>query len=114
MARLLIIDDEKTLCQVLEIAFRKKGHLVETVSTGEAAKKKLESHVYDLIISDIRMPDLSGIDLLRYSREVRNPAPFIMITAVPTATTAINALNLGAYRYVIKTDALVEELDLTC
>jgi DNA-binding NtrC family response regulator len=61
MARLLIIDDEKSLCQVLEIAFRKKGHMVETVSNGQAAKKKIESQVYDLIISDIRMPDLSGI-----------------------------------------------------
>ena len=58
MARLLIIDDEKSLCQVLEIAFRKKGHWVETVSNGQAAKKKIESQVYDLIISDIRMPDL--------------------------------------------------------
>jgi two-component system response regulator PilR (NtrC family) len=113
MARLLIIDDERSLCQVLEIAFRKKGHLVETVSTGDAAKKKIESHVYDLIISDIRMPDVTGIDLLKHAHDVRNPAPFILITAVPTAATAINALNLGAYRYVIKTDALVEELTLT-
>jgi two-component system response regulator PilR (NtrC family) len=113
MARLLIIDDEKSLCQVLEIAFRKKGHLVETVSNGQAAKKKIESQVYDLIISDIRMPDLSGIELLEYSRETRNPAAFILITAVPTVSTAITALNLGAYRYVVKTDTLVEELTLT-
>jgi two-component system response regulator PilR (NtrC family) len=113
MARLLIIDDEQSLCQVLEIAFRKKGHLVETASNGQTAKKKIESQVYDLIISDIRMPDLSGIELLEYARETRNPAPFILITAVPTVSTAITALNLGAYRYVVKTDALVEELALT-
>jgi two-component system response regulator PilR (NtrC family) len=113
MARLLIVDDEKSLCQVLEIAFRKKGHLVETVSNGQAAKKKIESQVYDLIISDIRMPDLTGIDLLEYAHESRNPAAFILITAVPTMSTAIQALNLGAYRYVVKTDTLVEELSLT-
>jgi two-component system response regulator PilR (NtrC family) len=113
MARLLIIDDEKSLCQVLEIAFRKKGHLVETVSNGQAARKKIESQVYDLIISDIRMPDLTGIDLLEYAHETRNPAAFILITAVPTMSTAIQALNLGAYRYVVKTDTLVEELSLT-
>jgi DNA-binding NtrC family response regulator len=110
MARLLIVDDEKSICQMLEIAFRKQGHLVETVSTGQAAKKKIESQVYDLIISDIRMPDLSGIDLLEYAKETRNPGHFILITAVPTMSSAIKALNLGAHRYVVKTDELVEEL----
>ncbi|MGD0009998.1 MAG: sigma-54 dependent transcriptional regulator [Terriglobia bacterium] len=113
MARLLIVDDEKSLCQMLEIVFRKDGHLVETVSSGQAAKKKIESQVYDLIICDIRMPDLTGIELLEFFRESRNPAGFILITAVPTMSTAIDALNLGAYQYVIKTDKLVEELKLT-
>ncbi len=113
MARLLIVDDEKSLCQMLEIVFRKDGHLVETASSGQAAKKKIESQVYDLIISDIRMPDLTGIELLEFFRESRNPAGFILITAVPTMTTAIDALNLGAYQYVIKTDKLVEELKFT-
>ena len=113
MARLLIVDDEKSLCQMLEIVFRKDGHLVETVSSGQAAKKKIESQVYDLIICDIRMPDLTGIELLEFFRESRNPAAFILITAVPTMSSAIDALNLGAYQYVIKTDKLVEELKLT-
>jgi len=113
MARLLIVDDEKSLCQLLEIAFRKQGHLVETVLSGQAAKKKIESQVYDLIISDIRMPDLNGIELLKYAHETRNPAGFIVITAVPTMSTAIEALNLGAYRYVVKSEALVEELHVT-
>ena len=51
--------------------------------------------------------------MLEYAHETRNPAPFILITAVPTMSTAIQALNLGAYRYVVKTDTLVEELSLT-
>ncbi len=112
MARLLIVDDERSICQLMEIAFRKAGHLVETTSSGHTAKKKIESQVYDVIISDIRMPDLTGIELLEYARATRNPAAFILITAVPTMPTAIQALNLGAYRYVIKTDKLVEELTL--
>jgi two-component system, NtrC family, response regulator PilR len=112
MARLLVVDDEKSICQVLEIAFRKAGHLVETVSSGQTAKKKIESQVYDIIISDIRMPDLTGIELLEHARETRNPAAFVLITAVPTMPTAIQALNLGAYRYVIKTDKLVDELKI--
>jgi DNA-binding NtrC family response regulator len=113
MARLLIIDDEESLCRVLKIAFRKKGHLVETASNGQAAKKRIESRVFDLIISDIRMPDLTGIGLLEYAHKAHNPAPFILMTAVPTLSTAIQAVNLGAYRYIIKTDTLVEELSLT-
>ena len=112
MARLLIIDDEESLCRVLKDAFGKKGHLVDTVSSGQAAKGKIASQVYDLIISDIRMPDVTGIDLLQFARETRNPAPFILMTAVPTMSTAIQAVNLGAYRYVVKTDTLVEELTL--
>ena len=112
MARLLIVDDEPSLCQMLEIAFRKEGHTVETVSSARAALKKIESQVYDLIISDIRMPDLTGIDLLERTRDLRVTSAFILITAVPNMETAIQALNLGAQQYVIKTDKLVDELKL--
>jgi two-component system, NtrC family, response regulator PilR len=112
MARLLVVDDEKSICQLLEITFRKAGHVVETVTSGQVAKKKIESQVYDAIIADIRMPDLTGIDLLHHARAIDSSAAFILITAVPTMPTAIQALNLGAYRYVIKTDKLVEEIKL--
>ena len=110
MPRLLIVDDEKSLCQMLEIAFRKDGFSVETVSNGTQAQRKMESQHYDVIVSDIRMPDLTGIELLDYAKRIGQPAAFVLITAVPTMPTAIQALNLGAYRYVIKTDTLVEEL----
>ena len=112
MARLLIVDDEKSICQMLEIAFRKDGHMVETVSRGEEALRKINSQVYDIIISDILMPDLNGIELLERMRQAGNTSPFILITAVPTVSTAVQALNLGADRYVIKTDKLVEELKI--
>src|SRR6266567_1192628 len=112
MTRLLIVDDEKSLCQMLEIVFRKEGMLVETVTSGKAAQKKIETHAHDLIICDIRMPDLTGIELLEFTRSTHNPAMFVLMTAVPTVSTAIEALNLGAYRYVIKTDKLVDELKL--
>ncbi len=112
MPRLLIVDDEKSLCQMLEIAFRKDGFSVETVSSGAQAQRKMESQHYDVIVSDIRMPDLTGIELLEYAKNIGQPANFVLIAAVPTTSTAIEALNLGAYRYVIKTDKLVEELKL--
>ncbi|MGH9350632.1 MAG: sigma-54-dependent transcriptional regulator [Terriglobia bacterium] len=112
MARLLIVDDEESLCQLLEIAFRREGHDVETATRGGAAKQKIETRIYDVIISDIRMPEVTGIELLEYARSTRNSAQFVLITAVPTVSTAIDALNLGACQYVIKTDRLVEELKL--
>ena len=110
MARLLIIDDEASICQMLEIAFRKEGHAVEAVSSAQAALKKIESLVYDLIISDIRMPGLTGLELLKRTRELSASTAFILITAFSDAETAIQAVNLGAQRYVIKTDKLVDEL----
>jgi two-component system response regulator PilR (NtrC family) len=112
MARILVADDEKSICQLLEITFWKAGHAVETVTSGTAAKKKIESQACDLIIADIRMPDMTGIELLQHARTTHSTAAFILITAVPTMPTAIEALNLGAYRYVIKTDKLVDEIKL--
>jgi two-component system response regulator PilR (NtrC family) len=112
MARLLIVDDEESICQLLEITFRREGHEVETVSTGGAARQKIETRIYDIIVCDIRMPDVSGVQLLEHAQSTRSTALFVLITAVPTVSTAVEALNLGAYRYVIKTDRLVDELKL--
>lgn len=110
MARLLIVDPEESLRRLLEIAIGKMGHLVETASNGQAAKSKIETAVYDVIISEIRMAEVTGLDLLEYARTTKSRARFILMTAVPTMTTAIEAVNLGAYRYVIKKDTLVEDL----
>jgi two-component system, NtrC family, response regulator PilR len=110
MGRLLIIDDEESLCQLLEIAFRREGHEVEIAVDGESAKKKIETRIYDVIVSDIRMPGITGIGLLEHANATRSSALFVLITAVPTVSTAIDALNMGAYRYVVKTNQLVEEL----
>ena len=110
MAKLLIIDNEEPLCRLLADAFGKSGHSVDTVTSGQAAKEKIESRAYDVIISGIRMPEVTGLDLLRHARAIKSRAPFILMTAVPMMSTAIEAVNLGAYRYVVKTDSLVEEL----
>ena len=64
MANILIVDDERSICELLEITFRKDGHRVEIATSGEAARRSLESKIFDIIISDIRMPDMSGVDLL--------------------------------------------------
>jgi DNA-binding NtrC family response regulator len=110
MAKLLIIDDEESLCRLLADAFGKSGHTVDTITSGQAAKEKIESRAYDVIISEIRMPEVTGLDLLQHARATKSRLPFILMTPVPTMSSAIEAVNLGAYRYVIKTKSLVEEL----
>jgi two-component system response regulator PilR (NtrC family) len=110
MAHLLIADDERSICELLEITFRKEGHRVEVATSGDAAKRRLESRIFDIVISDIRMPDMSGVDLLRYCKELSPDTVFILITGVPTIGTAIDAVNFGADRYVIKGDKLLDEL----
>jgi two-component system, NtrC family, response regulator PilR len=110
MAHLLVVDDEKSICEMLEITFRKEGHRVEIATSGEGAKRRLESGMFDIVISDICMPDMNGVDLLRLAKELSPSTVFILITGVPTLETAIEALNSGADRYVIKGDRLLDEL----
>jgi two-component system response regulator PilR (NtrC family) len=110
MAHILIVDDERSICELLEITFRKEGHRVEIANSGEAARRRLDSKIFDIIISDIRMPDGSGVELLTYAKEVSPSAVFIFITGVPTIETAIAAVNGGADRYVIKDHELVDQL----
>lgn len=110
MAHLLVVDDERSIAELLEITFRKEGHRVEIANCGEAARRRLQSQIFDIIISDINMSDMSGVELLRYAREISPEAVFILITGVPTISTAIDAVNFGADRYVIKGDTLIDEL----
>jgi two-component system response regulator PilR (NtrC family) len=110
MAHLLVVDDERSICELLEITFRKEGHRVEVASNVEAARRKLETAIFDIVISDIRMPGASGVDLLKLTKEVSPSTTFILITGVPTVETAIAALNAGADRYVIKDHDLVDQL----
>ena len=110
MPNILVVDDEKSICELLEITFRKEGHRVEVAHNVEAAKRKLESQIFDIVISDIRMPGASGVDLLRLTKETTPGAFFLLITGVPTIETAIAAINSGADRYVVKDHELVDQL----
>ena len=110
MAHILVVDDERSICELLEITFRKEGHRVEVAHSVESAKRKLESSLYDIVISDVRMPGASGVELLRFTREVAPDSYFVLITGVPSLETAIAAANEGANRYVIKDHELVDQL----
>ena len=110
VAHILVVDDERSICELLEITFRKEGHRVEVANTVEAAKRKLESQIFDIVISDVRMPGADGLELLKFVKEVSPTSFFLLITGVPTVETAIAAINAGADRYVIKDHDLVDQL----
>src|ERR1700756_60380 len=110
MAHILVVDDERSICELLEITFRKEGHRVEIANDVESAKRKLESQIFDIVISDVRMPGETGVDLLAFTKEIAPDTFFLLVTGVPTLDTAIAAINAGADRYVIKDHDLVEQL----
>jgi two-component system response regulator PilR (NtrC family) len=110
LVHILVVDDERSICELLEITFRKEGHRVEVAHNVEAAKRKLESQIFDIVISDVRMPGESGVDLLKLTKEIAPSCFFLLITGVPTVETAIAAINSGADRYVIKDHELVDQL----
>src|SRR5450432_1591723 len=110
MAHILVVDDERSICELLEITFRKEGYRVEVAHSVAEAKRKLESQIFDIVISDVRMPGESGVDLLKLAKEIAPECFFLLITGVPTVETAIAAINSGADRFVIKDHELVDQL----
>jgi len=110
LPHILVVDDEKSICELLEITFRKEGHREKVANSTEAAKRKLESQIFDIIISDIRMPGEDGVDLLKFAKEIAPDSFFVLMTALPALDTAIAALNSGADRYVIKDHNHIDQL----
>jgi DNA-binding NtrC family response regulator len=101
-ASILVVDDERAIQDTLAWCLRTDGHEVRTAGDGEEAMAIMASQSFDLIISDIVMPGLSGVDLLRKARALQPRTPFVLITAFATVETAVEALREGASDYVIK------------
>src|SRR3984957_2140333 len=110
MAHILIVDDERSICELLEITFRKEGHRVEVAMNCEAARRKLESQIFDIVISDIRMPDGTGVELLQFCKEISPSSYFLLITGVPTGEPATPEVNSAGARTVLKAHELVDQL----
>jgi two-component system response regulator PilR (NtrC family) len=113
MASILVCDDQRSICEMLDISLRKEGHRVETVNGGEAAKKKLSSANYELLITDIKMPQTDGIEVLRFARESSPETSVILITAVEDYEAAVQAVRAGAFDYIHKGPGLLDELKIS-
>jgi two-component system, NtrC family, response regulator PilR len=99
---LLIIDDEAGILEMLTIVFHKEGFQVMGARSCVEGLSRLEASRYDLVLTDLKMPDGSGFDILKRSKELSPGTPVIMITAYTSTKTAIEALKAGAYDYISK------------
>lgn len=102
VATILIVDDEPDLCVLLSRWLTSEGYSCDTANDGQMAVQLLEQKKFDLVLSDFMMPGMSGIDLLTFVRCAFQDMAFLMVTAVDDRSTAVLALDLGAYGYVIK------------
>src|SRR5437660_3846474 len=110
---ILVCDDERSICEVLDIALRRDGLKVETVNSGDAAKRKIDGALYDVIVTDIKMPNTDGIEVLRYAHQVSPDSAVILITAIDDFEAAIQAVKAGgATDYIRKSPGLVDEIKL--
>jgi two-component system, NtrC family, response regulator PilR len=101
-ARILVVDDERSMRELLAIVLKREGHEVLVAENGRSAIALLEREAVELLISDVRMPDLSGVDVLAAAQRVNPDIIGIMITAYASTESAVEALRLGAYDYLSK------------
>ncbi len=99
---LLVVDDESSICEILGQFLRKKAYTVTTVNSVSEALEIVKKTAVDLIVSDIKMPGISGVDFLKLVKENYPTIPVLLTTGFPTFDTAIEALKLGAYDYLTK------------
>ena len=113
MGNILVCDDERSICELMDIALRRDGHKVETVTGGEQAKRKIESALYDVIVTDIKMPNVDGVEVLRCAHQFSPETAVILMTAVDDYEAAVQAVKAGgAADYIRKSPALVDEVKL--
>lgn len=101
-ARILIVDDELSMREFLSILLDREGYRTDMAESAETAIKLMESSSYDLILSDVNMPGLDGLALLKTVKEVSPDTAVLVITAFSTAEQAVEAMKSGAYDYIAK------------
>ncbi len=110
--RILVVDDELSMREFLEIMLKKEGYQVETAVGGEDALVLLDNHSYHLIICDMMMPRVDGMQVLKRAKSLDRDTPVIMVTAFASTENAVQAMKIGAYDYITK-PFKVDEITLT-
>ena len=101
-SRILVVDDEQSMRELLAIVLRREGYEVIVADNGRSAIATLERQAIDLLISDIKMPDMSGVEVLRAAKQIDRDILAVMITAFASTETAVEAMRLGACDYLSK------------
>lgn len=101
-SRILVVDDEESIREFLNIMLRKEGYDVTCVEDGQKAIDVLKKKSFDMIVSDLQMPNVTGIELLKHVKDNYPDLLFMLITAFGTTETAVEAMKLGAYDYLTK------------
>ncbi len=101
-ARILIVDDEVIMRESLAAWLQRDGHAVQTAASGESALKKCRENRFDILLLDIKMEGMDGLDVLRRIKESDADVAVVMITAYGSVATAIDAMKNGAYDYLLK------------
>lgn len=102
MASVLLVDDEKAIRDSLKMILAEEGYTTDSAADGEEAFQKIKENDFDIVISDIKMPKMDGIQLMEESAKISPQTFFIIMTAFASVNTAIEALRKGAYDYLIK------------
>jgi len=102
MEKILVVDDEQSLREVLSIMLKRAGYAVTSVSDGEEAIEQLQKEIFDLVITDLRMPNVDGMEVLRAVKSASPETVVLIITAFATADSAVEAMKQGAYDYLTK------------
>jgi DNA-binding NtrC family response regulator len=102
LGRILVVDDEESMCQYLSILLQKEGYEVTTVNSGLQALQVVENDPHDVVMTDIQMPKMDGIQLLKGIKGIDPTTPVIIMTAYASEQSAIDAVNLGAFSYMQK------------
>ena len=100
--RIMLIDNEEGLCRMMEAVLKDQGYLVKSFTRPVQAVAEFAAGDYDLIISDIKMPEMDGLEVLQHVRNRDPEVPIIMITAYATVEMSIQALRRGAYDMLTK------------
>ncbi len=100
--KILVVDDDVAFCTMLQTFLKKKGYEVSSIFTGKEAFETIDKNSFDIVITDIRLPDSDGMEILKKTKEKSMDTQVILMTGYTDIKTAVNAMKLGAYDYIGK------------